>query len=522
MRNAKPFISLNDVSIRVGERALFQGLSWEMQSDQHWAVIGPNGSGKSTLMKALCGALPVAKGEIVYHFMKDNGHYPLQDWIAYVTFESQRTVLSDEAFYQARWNAGVSEDTQSVSEFLSEQGVKRINPYHLVESRHDPDYAARRQDVIEQLELVKLLERKVTALSNGERRKVTIARALLKNPRLLILDNPFAGLDERFRARLADDLGRLMQGDLRVLMVGTGRDQVPSGFTHILSVQDSRVIAQGPRDRHLEQNGNQGHLPKPGGHAERSVTSHQATTQASPAGTLVHMENVSVSYNGTPVLHQVNWTVRENEQWALLGPNGAGKTTLLSLILADNPQAYANDITLFGRRRGSGESIWEIKRNIGWVAPELQLYYPHQATCLDVACSGWFDSVGLFRESTPHQREVALTWLERFGLAERAGTAFEQVSEGEQRLALLARALVKNPTLLVLDEPCQGLDADNRDRVLQAIDGVESRPNTSMIYVTHRADELPRNITHVLCLSEGRVVEQGTQRSEDGQLRSRF
>ena len=156
------------------------------------------------------------------------------------------------------------------------------------------------------------------------------------------------------------------------------------------------------------------------------------------------------------------------------------------------------------------------------MAPELQLYYPRQATCLDVACSGWFDSVGLFRECTPHQRAVALTWLERFGLADRADTSFEQVSEGEQRLALLARALVKNPTLLVLDEPCQGLDADNRDRVLQAIDGIEGKPNTSMIFVTHRADELPRSITHVLRLSEGRVVEQGTQRDENGQLCPNF
>lgn len=220
------------------------------------------------------------------------------------------------------------------------------------------------------------------------------------------------------------------------------------------------------------------------------------------------MNNVTVSYNGTPVLRQVNWTVRENERWALLGPNGAGKTTLLSLILADNPQAYASDITLFGKRRGTGESIWEIKQNIGWVAPELQLYYPRGATCWDVVCSGWFDSVGLYRECSPQQREAALSWLRRFDLAARAETAFDQVSEGEQRLALLARALVKSPALLVLDEPCQGLDAGNRDRVLQAIEGIGSRPNASMIYVTHRADELPQSITHVLRLNEGRVVSQ--------------
>jgi molybdate transport system ATP-binding protein len=225
------------------------------------------------------------------------------------------------------------------------------------------------------------------------------------------------------------------------------------------------------------------------------------------------MKNVSVSYNGTKVLQQVCWTVKENEQWALLGPNGAGKTTLLSLIMGDNPQAYANDITLFGRRKGSGESIWEIKQHIGWIAPELQLYYPRGATCFDVVCSGFFDSVGLYRRCSPDQREAAISWMQRLDLSERAEAVFDQISEGEQRLALIARALVKSPMLLILDEPCQGLDGSYRDRVLQAIDRAGSRLNTSMIYVTHRADELPKSITHILRLDEGRVIGQSPIRN---------
>ena len=505
----RPFISLNDVSLRLHDKILFEGLCWEMLDDQHWAVIGPNGSGKSILMKALCGSLPVVKGKLVYHFLHDDGQNAApQDCIAYVTFESQRSVLGDGAFYQVRWNSGVSEDTLSVAEYLSERGVKSVNPYHVVESHSDLKFAARRKDVIEQLELGALLGRKVIQLSNGERRKVWIARALLKSPRLLILDNPFVGLDERFRARLAENLENLMQGDLRMLIVGTGRDEILPSITHVLCMKDSRVIAQGPRQtilnsdaaREARRASKLANLPV--------VAANQWNDEREPPRkALVSMENVNVSYNGTKVLRQVSWTVRESEQWALLGPNGAGKTTLLSLILADNPQAYANDITLFGQRRGSGESIWEIKQNIGWVAPELHLYYPRGATCLDVICSGWFDSVGLYRQCSSHQRGVALSWMEQFGLAEHARTAFEQVSEGEQRLVLLARALVKSPALLVLDEPCQGLDARNRDGVLQAIDRIGSRSNASMIYVTHHTDELPRSITHVLRLNEGRVVD---------------
>lgn len=499
MPNAELFLSLNNISIRLHERLLFENLSWEILGDQHWAVIGPNGSGKSTLMRAICGDLPIVSGNIAYPFASGNGKHPPQDRIAYVNFEAQRRVLASEAFYQERWNIGIEEDTLAVSEYLSEQSVHRFNAFHIAEHSTDPGFAARQREIAERLELDPLWHKQVVQLSNGERRKALIARALLKNPRLLILDNPFNGLDERFRKKLADNLDNLMRGEVRVMLFATSQDELPRGITNVLFVCDNRVtpeVREAPPSDLRVSNA----LPN-------RTTAARANVQPNPGREiLVQMQDVNVSYNGTPVLHHINWVVRQREQWALLGPNGAGKTTLLSLILADNPQAYANDITLFGKRRGSGESIWEIKQNIGWVAPELQLYYPRNATCLEVACSGWFDSVGLYRECTVEQRTIAEKWLGQFGMAERAGVALERVSEGEQRLALIARAMVKEPLLLVLDEPCQGLDEKNRDRVLQAIDGLSQRAGASMIYVTHRADELPPSITHVLRLEAGRVV----------------
>jgi molybdate transport system ATP-binding protein len=223
---------------------------------------------------------------------------------------------------------------------------------------------------------------------------------------------------------------------------------------------------------------------------------------------LVRMQDVNVSYDGTEILRGVDWTVCQGENWALLGPNGSGKTTLLSLILADNPQAYANEILLFGKRRGSGESIWEIKQRIGWVAPELHLYYPRRVSCLGIVCSGFFDSVGLYRQCSPAQREMAGAWMQRLGMSQYADVAFAALSEGEQRMVLVARALVKRPTLLILDEPCQGLDADNRDRVLQIVNAVGDHTDTNIIYVTHNADELPRVITHVIRLDRGRIVQK--------------
>ena len=201
--------------------------------------------------------------------------------------------------------------------------------------------------------------------------------------------------------------------------------------------------------------------------------------------------------------------MRRGEKWALLGPNGAGKSTLLSLILGDHPQAYANDIALFGRPRGSGESVWEIKRCIGWVAPELQRYHPLHSTAFGVVCSGFFDTLGLYRPGTAEQEAIAGAWMARVGLTVDRSRAYNSLSRGEQRLVLIARALVKDPELLILDEPCQGLDLDHQPRVLDAIDAVAGEPGRTMIYVTHRPSEFPRSLTHLIELRGGRVLRQG-------------
>ncbi len=183
-----------------------------------------------------------------------------------------------------------------------------------------------------------------------------------------------------------------------------------------------------------------------------------------------------------------------------MGPNGSGKSTLLSLIFGDNPQAYANTIFLFGKRKGSGESIWDIKRRIGFIAPELHAYYPRRFTGFDTVCSGFFDSIGLYRQCTLEQKETASWWMNRLELGACADRIFSSLSESEQRMVLMARALVKHPHLLILDEPCHGLDAENRKRILGIIDAVATHLETTVIFVTHIPDEIPRVITHRLML----------------------
>src|SRR3989338_6040023 len=245
MKKGRSFVSLEGVTVRLDGHVLFDDLNWKILDDQQWTVVGPNGSGKSALMKVLAGELPASGGEIVYHFLQQGE--AAHERIAYVAFEAQRDVLGPEAYYQDRWNAGLAEEAPTVSELLTEKYIHHTNPFivrsstpilHFKLKYRDTGFVARRKVITRDFGLRPLLDKKLMQLSNGERRKVSIARALLKNPKLLILDNPFEGLDVKFRATLKKNLETLMRGDVRVIIVGTGREEIPSGITHVLHVEN--------------------------------------------------------------------------------------------------------------------------------------------------------------------------------------------------------------------------------------------------------------------------------------------
>ena len=518
MKSTQPLIQLDKVTLRAGNRSLFPNTSWTIETGQHWAILGPNGSGKSLLASALCRQVQLSAGHIRFHFDGDgrSRSYFERGEIVRISPEDH-AALTAGSYHQARWNSIEGANSPIIADLLTGESIEHFSAYQVGPTRVSSEiYRQRRERAVDLLNIGHLLERRLLHLSNGEGRKLLLARALMQSPRLLILDDPFGGLDIDSRKTLARAVDELIADDGPQLLILTSRpDEIPTQIEQILGVDRCRIAARGTREELLT-----GSFAKRLGSPEEPPTRAKISFPRLPNHTtgnhpLVELKSTSVAYDGVQILSDVDWTIRPGERWALLGSNGSGKSSLLSLILADNPQGYVNDITLFGRRRGSGESIWEIKRRIGWVAPELQRHYLPSSPCLRVVCSGFFDSVGLYRDSTAEQRAAARQWLRALADEDLADRPFGAVSAGEQRLVLLARALVKTPALLLLDEPCQGLDSDHRRRILHLLDALCLQTSIALVYVTHHPDEMPLAITHLLELDRGRVTRCGPIEPEE-------
>jgi molybdate transport system ATP-binding protein len=382
------------------------------------------------------------------------------------------------AYYQQRWHATETDNLPLAGELFPSAAAS------------DPDGKM----MCEAFCIEASLAKKIIHLSSGELRKFLIVRTLLSAPEILVLDNPYIGLDAASRATLTEMLERIASlNRTQVVLLLSDPADIPATVTHVLPVANLRCLAPRTRSAFLADTALLDELfpahPVP-------VQLPADTGNVSGHRVTFRMENVTVRYGRRIILENVNWEVRNGEKWALSGPNGSGKTLLLSMICADNPQSYAQTLYLFDRRRGTGESIWDIKRRTGYVSPEMHLYYMENVPAHDIVCSGFFDSIGLFRKCDAAQKAIASEWMEIFGISHLRERPFLTLSSGEQRLALLARAFVKNPDLLVLDEPLHGLDASNRKRVSQIISTFCDRKAKTLVYVTHYCNELPSCITH--------------------------
>lgn len=476
-------ININEVRIMLGGKILLDNITLNIAHDEQWAIIGPSGSGKSTLAKAIAGKI-FHRGIIRFDTIEENKEKPN---ILLIEQQHQFKNRSNvqQFYYQQRFNSCDAEDTLTVAEQFDNTNQTR-NEYWINFFNIGP-----------------ILNKPLIQLSNGENKRLQLSKAMTQSPSLLILDNPFIGLDKAGRSTLQEGLNKIVQAGTKILLFASPED-LPSCITHVAILKEGKIIFAGLKNNQpiLDESSDPGMIIP-------SVLALQKcyATPGLQFRHAVQMSNVNVHYNGKEILSSFNWVVKKGERWCVTGPNGSGKSTLLSLISADNPQAYANDIFLFDRKRGTGESIWDIKKNIGYVSPELHLFFDLGISCQEAVASGLFDTIGLFKKPGPNETNIVLEWMDFLGISAIKGKTLNQLSLGEQRMVMLTRALVKSPPLLILDEPCQGLDAQQTARFKNTIDMICGSTSTTLIYVSHYSQDIPSCITHHLQLKAGKKTE---------------
>lgn len=491
-------INISQGVCRKPEWRMAEPVDFNLSEGEHIAIVGPNGAGKSMLVDIIISAHPLLMQDVEYGF-----EGLASDNIKYITFKDSYGD-SDGAYYiQQRWNQyDIDKDTPTVGE--------QIELAYQLTGGDTPERRAFKEHLFELFHLENLLDKYIVMISSGELRKLQLTKVLLTDPKVLIMDNPFVGLDAETRDQLRSLLLTLSdERKLQIILVLSREDEIPDFITHIVPVKDMKVLPKVERNVFLARLGNPCPTIKSedwGGvfpFTEERATTIGLKTEEKPIAIgepVVKLNDVAIRYGERTILNELNLTINKGERWALSGENGAGKSTLLSLVCADNPQAYACDIELFGRRRGTGETIWDIKRHIGYVSPEMHRAYHYNAASIRIVASGLKDSIGLYVKPTDEEYDICRQWMKVFGVEEFADRPFLSLSSGEQRMVLLARAFVKAPDLLILDEPLHGLDLKRRRMVRQIINDYSLIPGKTLIMVTHYEDELPESITHKIFL----------------------
>ncbi|MBO4663045.1 MAG: ATP-binding cassette domain-containing protein [Bacteroidaceae bacterium] len=509
-------------------------INLEVLAGEQIAIVGDNGSGKSMLVDVITGKHALLMTEVKYDFAPSKAKM-VSDNIKYMTFRDSYGTSDKGYYYQQRWNQNDVDEAPTVGELLdeafsvAEQGIARTSVYDkfLVRDESEAEAAERvareeadkaqvraeleamRDRLYDIFHLDQLIDKRIIMLSSGELRKFQLTKTLLTNPRVLIMDNPFIGLDVNARQQLHELLTVLSkETNILIVLVLSKTDDIPLFVTHVVPVEDMDMK---PKMTIEEYKASQ---PAPPSHvltdskaeAILSLPYAEGSDENIAVGTqhVIDFKNVNIRYGERTILKDLSFSVMNGEHWALSGENGAGKSTLLSVVCADNPQAYANNIVLFDYKRGTGESIWDIKKHIGYISPEMHRAFLRDLPSIDIVASGLSDATGLYKKPKPEQMGICEFWMDVFGIAKYKDTTFLKLSSGEQRLVLLARAFVKDPSLLILDEPLHGLDMKNRRLVKDVIETFCRRKNKTLIMVTHYQEELPKCIDHSIFLKKNK------------------
>ncbi len=445
---------------------------WHITPKQQWGVMSINGDVGSILAHVLRGEVKAQRGHLNYKLNS----------VAVVSLTEQQALLEAEL---------ANDDSDFIDKIDLGSTV-----HELIAQCSDSDSTT--EQLIKQLDLSSLAQQGFRALSTGETRRVMIARAVSRNPDMLILDDPFAGLDIEHRAQLSSYLESLGQ-QTPLLLIFSRESDIPTWLDSIALFDQGELQQTLPMEQ-WQQN------------PVLKQIAHYSSEQAKPLAALMRnqtdaerlkeplfsIENGVVEYSDKRIFCDLNWRIDYGQHWQIKGPNGSGKSTLLAMVFGDHPQCYSNDIVQFGRPRGSGESVWQIKQHIGMVSSALHLQYRVNCSALEVVLSGFYDSIGLYEQPSVDHIQQARQWLEVLGITHLAKSQFRSLDYGQQRLLIIARALAKRPALLILDEPYQGLDFFGRLLIKAAIELIAREKLSQILYVSHYQDDEIEAIHHLL------------------------
>ncbi|MGN0214502.1 MAG: ATP-binding cassette domain-containing protein [Muribaculaceae bacterium] len=455
--------------------------SLTIESGKVYTVIGSNGCGKTTLANIIENGWNFTTNRI----LGDKKSLEIKS----IEFSDIHALTGfSGAYYQQRFESMANDDIPTVRQLI--EGRISIDVWN---------------DLCQRLHAGDIIDKHINFLSSGELRKFLIMNMLTLRPDILIIDNPYIGLDEQSRLLFDELLQNIVAEGTTIMLLLCDPAHIPPFTERIIPMQHLQIgetieVDSNNFNKVVEQCQSLfEHRQLP----ELPKWEVDSETQFTTAFSLNHC---NVMYGRHIILNDVCWSVKSGEKWALLGENGSGKSTLLSLVCADNPQGYCNNISIFDHTRGTGESIWDIKRNISYISPEMHLYFRGNRKVLEVVASGLHDVRGLYVHATPQQCQQAVEWLKIFGIEHLSEQRFSTLSSGEQRLVLLARTLLKPAPLLILDEPLHGLDVSMKRFASQVIQHITATEGVTLVYVTHYRGEIPPTVQHTFTLSKYRTV----------------
>lgn len=563
----KKLISINNCRIENSKETLIQNINWTYESGQAWLVIGPNGGGKAEFLNALANEAGIRfvgneknEGDRPLNQSKSSYFSSFEKSVEIVSLEKAAKIIEEERINdESDYVEGGIDQGRSGRIFISQSLDNSIKKNSSL-----PEFAKslEKDPSIKLCGIEKILDRGLKYMSTGEIRRTLLARALISGKKLLILSDPFAGLDKESRTILLEFFNSITERQIKkpennsfphIILAMERWNEIPENISHVIEFSNKEISFCGCKEDYLKKlnQSDKNHLTEKkelkdsfyeiiqttskGENSEGTVLSQSSTSEGtdlsksstskgtvlsksstSTEGTvlsqsegtdlsasskiLVEMKNVNVGWGDNRVLKNINWKLLEGNHWLIRGPNGSGKTTFLELITGDNQQVYSNEIYMFGKKRGSGESIWDIKKNLGIVSYRMHVEYRMLGGTFlqNVIISGLRDSIGLYGKASDLEISTAKKWLALAKLQDRADKNFGNLSYGEQRAVLILRAVVKSPKILILDEPCHGLDENYRFKILELLELIAEQKTTTLLHVTHDPSEMLKCEKHIL------------------------